>query len=219
MSDNTFDINDPNLAIDLPDDYDPDAEFKSGKPMPPADGKHQVRVRLIETKDKPVYFKNGAVLAACKVQLVKPDGSNGAFLKDWYPSTRPKKSQKSTDLAYLTKVLGNPLPRTMVHPAEIIAHVEKAFNAKGEEGAVVTVETEWIKSMVIDGQFVDIAKGQRAVAESAVQAAVNAAYENGWDEETKEKAIAYATENPHLYLDSEGTERSVRAQVKWLVGA
>lgn len=219
MSDNTFDINDPNLAIDLPDDYDPEAEFKSGKPMPPADGKYQVRVRLIETKEEPLYYKNGAVLAACKVQMVKPDGTNGAFLKDWYPSTRPKKYQKSTDLAYIAKVLGSPMPRTMVHPTEIIAHLQKAFDAKGDEGAVVTVETEWIKSFVIDGQFVDVAKGQVAVAQSAVAAVINAAHENGWDDETREKAIAYATENPHLYLDSEGNERSVRAQVKWLVGA
>ncbi len=224
MSESAFDINDPNLTIEVPEDYNPEAELKNSKPMPPKDGRHKVRVRLIETKEQPVYFKPGSdgkpgsVLAACKVQIVKEDGTLGAFLKDWYPSTRPRKGQKTTDLAYLCAKLGHPLPATMRHPDQIIEHVTKAFDSAGENGVDVFVTTQWVKSVLQNGVYVET-KGQTAITQAAIAHARQFAYEEGLDEKTTEETVQYAIDNPHIYWDTEGNERACRAQVNFLVGA
>lgn len=225
-----FNLDDPELSIDVPEDYDPQAELaaqREGFPPPPdrVGGKrvpYLVTVKLIEpTEQKPdsVYFKNGQVLAACKAQFVKEDGTPGMFLKNWYPSTRVGEYQKTSAIAYICKQQGQPLSAVQRHPNDIIKHVKAVFEAAGEAGVQVTVHTQWIKSIKdANGQYVET-KGSAAIAQTTLAAAQHASYEAGLGEEETAAALVFAQNNPHLYTDESGEQRSVRSEVVGIVGA
>jgi hypothetical protein len=163
----TFDINDPESLAQLQEivpDIDPDDIPKQTRPAPPPDGVHWVKVRLRGDKSEPVYYKNlrvdpdtgkltcDSVIAILTVRVV--DGQTGAelgFLKDWYASTTtpkvsPGQPPKGAALTAICKMAGKPI-RLGASLPEIKAHVERVFAEAGEEGILVLVKTQWLKSV------------------------------------------------------------------------
>lgn len=227
-----FDLNDPTLTLDLPEDFDPEGELKDSRPMPPPDGPNPVVLKLDEDYDgKPaVYFstKNGKnkIVARFRAQVVKDDGEPGQFLKDYYATTMVFQGQTTSALAALCHLAGRPL--RAVSPKEVIQHVYETFRPLGETGGLrVTAKTKWVKSTpaldpdtgaAIPGQY-DEVKGQKRITDSAVQLAQHLALVAGLDEDAVAKKVAEAMAAPHVYIDPvSGEERTVRAEVDRIIG-
>lgn len=231
---NEFDLNDPNLVLDLPEDYDPEGELVGGIPQPPADGVNKVALVLAEdTENKEaVRFSKGKIVATFRVRAVKEDGELGAYLKDYYPTSQVFNGQKTSALANLCKLAGDPVRAT--HPKDYIAHIRGLFSP--EKPFVCSAKTQWVKSVpeVVVGedgslsQAIDLAtgfksyvetKGQAKIAAQAIHAAQYKAQEEGLDQEGTDALVLYAQQHPHVYLDPlSGEERSVRAEVRFIVG-
>lgn len=162
-----FDINDPSSLAQLQEivpDIDPDSVQTQSRPAPIADGVHWVKVRLRGDKDEPVYFKNirrdpdtgkiicDSVVAVLTVRAVDGQtGQEGGFLKDWYASTTtpkvaPGAPPKGAALTAICKMAGKPI-RLGASLPEIKAHVERVFAEAGDEGILVLVKTQWVKSV------------------------------------------------------------------------
>ena len=162
----TFDINDPSFLADLGEirpDIDPDAVPIQTRPAPIADGVHWIKVRLRADKEAPVYFKNprrdpdtgrytaDSVVAVLTPRIVDENGTEKGFLKDWYASTATPKVQpgappKPSALTYICKSFGKPIQRGW-DLAKIKTHVESVFAEAGEEGIMLLVRTQWVKSV------------------------------------------------------------------------
>lgn len=225
-----FDINDPNLHLDLPANYDPEAEAGGGFPPPPSDGVNRIALFLAEDTEakEAVRFSRGKVVATFRARFVKEDGELGAYLKDYYPTSQVFEGQATSALANLARLAGNPVRTNQ--PGEYIKHIKGVFST--EEPFYVQAKTQWIKSTPaldedgshkIDPQtgykIYDELKGQSKIAQAAVQAAQMRAMEEGLDEEATNSLISYAAKNPHLYIDPiSGDEKSVRAEVRYIVG-
>ena len=162
-----FDLNDPTSLAELQEivpDIDPDDIPKQSRPAPPPDGVHWVKVRLRGDKAEPVYYKNlrrdpdtgkiicDSVVAILTVRVVDGQtGAEGGFLKDWYASTTtpkvaPGQPPKGAALTAICKMAGKPI-RLGASLPEIKAHVERVFAEAGEEGILVLVKTQWVKSV------------------------------------------------------------------------
>lgn len=162
-----FDINDPSSLAQLQEivpDIDPDDIPKQTRPAPPPDGVHWVKVRLRGDKDEPVYYKNlrrdpdtgkitcDSIVAVLTVRIVDSQtGTELGFLKDWYASTTtpkvaPGSPPKGAALTAVCKMAGKPI-RLGASLPEIKAHVERVFAEAGEEGILVLVKTQWVKSV------------------------------------------------------------------------
>lgn len=225
-----FDMNDPNLELDLPEGYDPEGELVGGLPQPPADGVNRVALFLAEDTEQKagVRFSKGKVVATFRVRAVKEDGELGAYLKDFYPTSQVFEGQTTSALANLCKLAGKPVRATQ--SAAYIEHVKSVFST--EEPFYVQAKTQWIKSTPsldeegthrIDPttgyKMYDELKGQSKIAHAAVTAAQVRAMEEGLDDEATQAMIAYAANHPHLYIDPiSGDEKSVRAEVRYIVG-
>ena len=106
-----FDMNDPTLELEMPDDYNPEAELGGGIPQPPADGANRVALFLAEdTENKDaVRFSKGKVVATFRVRAVKDDGELGAYLKDYYPTSQVFEGQHTSALANPCRLAGKPV--------------------------------------------------------------------------------------------------------------
>lgn len=217
-----FDLNDPDLVIDVPEGYDPEGDLVAASFAPPKDGPNRVAIFLAEDTEakRAVRFSKGKVVASFRVRAVKDDGSLGQFLKDWYPTSQVFEGQVTSALATLCKLVGAPVRTTQ--PGAYIAHVEGLFKGtrdEGSEGFRLTARTQWVKSVPDGSGGYTETKGMGRIAQAAVAAALHRAHELGWDEDQTAAAVAYAQANPHLYYDESGEERSVRAEVRAIVGA
>lgn len=226
---NSFDLNDPNLVLDLPDNYDPEADLVGGIPQPPPDGVNKVALILAnDTENKEaVRFSKGKIVATFNVKVVKDDGelSNGYGVKDFYPTSQVFNGQTTSALANLCKLAGKPVRAT--DPAAYISHIRSVFSP--EKPFIVSAKTQWVKStpsLDEEGQQkvnpetgykeYDELKGQARITDAAIREAQYRAVEAGED---VDEAVANAAKNPHLYLDPlTGDERSVRAEVRYVVG-
>jgi hypothetical protein len=226
-----FDMNDPNLELEMPDDYNPEAELGGGIPQPPADGNNQVALFLAEdTENKAaVRFSKGKVVATFRVRAVKEDGELGAYLKDYYPTSQVFEGQHTSALANLCRLAGKPV--TARQAPEFIKHIYSVFSP--DEPFVCTAKTQWIKSTpkvdpetgehAIDPttgykQYDEI-KGMAKVKASAIADVQRRAAAEGWDSDALEAGLDYATRHPHLYIDPiSGDEKSARAEVRYVVG-
>lgn len=162
-----FDLNDPTSLAQLQEivpDIDPDDIPKQTRPAPIPDGVHWVKARLRGDKDEPVYYKNlrrdpdtgkitcDSVVAILTVRAVDSQtGQEGGFLKDWYASTTtpkvaPGAPPKGAALTAICKMAGKPI-RLGASLPEIKAHVERVFAEAGDEGILVLVKTQWVKSV------------------------------------------------------------------------
>ena len=226
-----FDMNDPTLELEMPDDYNPEAELGGGIPQPPADGANRVALFLAEdTENKDaVRFSKGKVVATFRVRAVKDDGELGAYLKDYYPTSQVFEGQHTSALANLCRLAGKPV--TARQAPEYIKHVYSVFST--DEPFVCTAKTQWVKSTpkldpetgehMLDSQtgykMYDEVKGMAKVKAAAVAAVQQQAANEGWDSDSLEKGLEYATRNPHLYTDPlTGDEKSVRAEVRYVIG-
>lgn len=223
-----FDMNDPELVLDLPDDYDPEADLVGGIPQPPADGNNKVALFLAEDTEskEAVRFSKGKIVATFRVKTFREDGevSNGFSVKDFYPTSQVFNGQTTSALANLCKLAGKPVRAT--NPVDYIKHVRSVFST--EVPFIVTAKTQWIKSTPAldeEGQHridetgykvYDELKGQVRITDAAIRTAQSRAADAGED---IDEAIATAAKSPHLYLDPiSGDERSVRAEVRYVVG-
>jgi hypothetical protein len=230
MSEQEFDINDPNLQLDLPDNYDPEAEAGGGFPPPPNDGVNRIALFLAEdTENKEaVRFSKGKVVATFRARFVKEDGELGSYLKDYYPTSQVFDGQATSALANLARLANNPVRTNQ--PGEYIKHIKGIFST--EEPFYVQAKTQWIKStptldpetgehvVGADGYkaYTEV-KGQSKIQQAAIQSAQMRAMTEGLDEEGTNTLINYAAKNPHLYIDPvSGDEKSVRAEVRYIVG-
>lgn len=222
-----FDLNDPNLSIEVPEGYDPEGELVAASFAPPKDGENRVWVWLIDDKEdretggvkKAVRFSKGKIVAGFRVQFLKEDGSPGQYAKDWYVTSQVFEGQVTSALATLCKLAGAPVKT--VNAQQYIAHVNTTFKKFTEgDGFPLNVRTQWVRqtSDGAGGYGPDI-KGMKKVAAAALMDAQKRAAENGWDEDQTAVAVAYAQQNPHLYYDDSNEERSVRAEVRGIVGA
>lgn len=217
-----FDLNDPNLSIEVPEGYDPEGELVAASFAPPKDGPNRIALFLAEDTEakQAVRFSKGKIVATFRVRFVKDDGTLGSYGKDYYPTSQVFEGQVTSALATLCRLAGSPVKTTQ--PGQYIAHVVGLFKGtrdEGSDGFRITARTQWVKS-VPDGAggYVET-KGAARIAQAAVAAAQQRAHENSWSEEQAAAAVAYAQANPHLYFDDAGEERSVRAEVRGIVGA
>lgn len=227
MADEIFDLNDPTLVMDLPDDYDPEADLKNGMAPPPY-GNVEVQLKLAEPteeKPNPIYFKNGKVIAHIRVKARGVSGEFNRFLKDWYATTYVGEYQTTHALAQICKIAGNNLPPTR-EPGKIQEHLQKVFDSFGEDGLVLVARVDWARPQPVfdeNGTFISWGKdlqGRAKIATVAVNEAQRRAMDAELDDEKVAKAIKYATENPHLYVNPvTGDEVSVRSEIKYLIGA
>lgn len=226
-----FDINDPTLELEVPADYNPEDELGGGIPQPPADGVNRVALFLAEdTETKPaVRFSKGKIVATFRVRAVKEDGELGAYLKDYYPTSQVFEGQHTSALANLCRLAGKPVTTTNVQA--FINHINSVFST--EEPFICSAKTQWVKSTPsldpetgehridpVNGyKMYDEVKGQAKIKAAAVTAVQQQAAAEGWSDEELEAGISYATTNPHLYIDPiSGDEKSVRAEVRYVVG-
>jgi len=225
-----FDMNDPNLTLEVPEDYNPEGELGGGIPQPPADGVNKVALFLGEdTESKPaVRFSKGKIVATFRVRAVKEDGELGAYLKDYYPTSQVFEGQHTSALANLCRLAGRPVTTTNVNA--FIQHVYDTFS--GDEGTIFSAKTQWVKSapainpetgeqqIGADGYKVyNEIKGQAKIAAAAIAAVQQQAATEGWSDDDLNAGLDYARKNPHLYIDPiSGEEKSVRAEVRYVVG-
>lgn len=229
---NTFDINDPAFLAGLGEivpDIDPDNIPQQSRPAPVADGVHWVKVRLRGDKQEPVYFKNpridpntgkptaDSVVAILVARVLNQEtGQEMGFLKDWYASTTtpkvaPGSPPKGSALTAICKMANKPIQRGW-DLVRIKAHVEQVFAEAGEEGIMVLVKTQWVKS---------VPKAQE------INGVVTYVYKPGTDykeyDEVKgmKKILELAARKgipedlAHIWLDPvTGDERTVTAQVQ-----
>lgn len=162
-----FDLNDPTFLAQLGEiipDIDPDDIPRQSRPAPIPDGVHWVKVRLRGDKKEPVYFKNlrrdqdtGRPIADSVVAILTPRAINAetgqelGFLKDWYassatPKVAPGQPPKGSALTAICKMAGKPIKRG-ASITEIKAHVEQVFAEAGEDGILVLVKTQWVRSV------------------------------------------------------------------------
>lgn len=251
----TFDLNDPRLMDDTPTDFDPEAGIEDVKFAPPDDGPNWVVLRLREQtrEDKPSISvrplnkeAEGIIRAALErgeeppkgltkvmltisPRLLKEDGTEGAFMKEYYPSTQVFKGQSTSHLAHLCAILGKPLARTMTN-RQIVEHVTKLFADAGDEGIKVVADTRWNKSfpeldenqmpVYKNGQkqYVEV-KGQKTIQAQAVRAAKLEAQAQGLEGEAFDRFVDAAKANAHVYSDPlTGEERTVRLEINRLIG-
>lgn len=226
-----FDLNNPELMLELPEDYNPEAELGGSIPQPPVDGPNTVALFLAgdtETKDA-VRFSKGKVVATFRVRVVKEDGTLGAYLKDYYPTSQVFDGQHTSALANLCRLAGKPV-NTRV-PAEYIKHIRSVFST--DEPFICTAKTQWVKSTpvvnpetgehLIDStsgyKLYKEVKGMVNVKADAVASVQQRAANEGWSADELEEGLAYASANPHLYMDPiSGEEKSVRAEIRYIVG-
>lgn len=228
-----FSINDPEFLRDLGEirpDIDPDAVPVQTRPAPIADGVHWIKVRLRADKEDPVYFKNprrdpdtgrytaDSVVAVLTPRVVDEHGAEKGFLKDWYASTATPKVQpgappKPSALTYICKLVGKPIQRGW-DLAKIKTHVERVFAEAGEEGILVLVKTQWVKSVPkaqdIGGQLEYVFKevGGRQIKDYDEVRGMNKILELAARQGIPE-------EQAHIWYDPvSGEERTVSSQVQ-----
>ncbi len=227
-----FDINNPEFLAQLGEivpDIDPDDIPRQSRPAPIQDGVHWVRVRLRGDKKEPVYFKNprrdqdtGKYIADSVVAILTPrvvnaeTGQEMGFLKDWYvssatPKVPPGSPPKGSAITAICKMAGKPVRRG-ASIAEIKAHVEQVFAEAGEEGILVLVKTQWVKSVPkaqdINGATMYVFKEGTSFKE--------------YDEVKGEKKIkelaakqGISEDQAHIWYDPvSGEERTVQSQVQ-----
>lgn len=230
-----FDLNDPALMSDAPDFGDPEGSAEQIAAPPPSDGVHEVALFLRESEDKPgVYVKgtpgDAKLVAAVSPRFVREDGTLGAYLKDFYPTTMVFQGQTASQIAFLCRLAGEPLQRGMSYE-DIKAHIYKLFAEAGEEGIRVKAKTQWIKSTqrvdengipvtdTFSGKAVyDEVKGEGRIKAAAAQAAKSEALEQGFDMDEALGAAALAEARAHIYIDPvSGDERTVRAEIRSLI--
>jgi hypothetical protein len=225
---NEFDLNEPDLFDGGPgEEFDPEAELLELIPMPPDDGIHEGFVTLSEAALKngeAVQLKQSKsgpmVMAVLGVRVANSEGKPGMFLNDSYVNSLIFTGQTTSELANLLRLVGKPFKRGMTW-IQMKDHVEQVFASCPEDGFPVRIKTQWRKSVVVtdpdtgepvfqNGRKVyQETKGQKKVTAQHMALANLKASE--MDEEEGAKHIEWAKENPHLYEDSEGTIRSVRA--------
>lgn len=227
-----FDLNDPSLFDGGPgDDWDPEGELVNKVPRPPSDGEHVAFIRLspraLETEAGAVQLKHGKrgpmVMAVVEARVANDEGEPGAFLKESYINSLVFEGQVTSQLAAMLKYLGKPFSRGMTW-AQMADHVKKVFEETPEEGFRIKVKTRWIKSVVVvdpdtgdpvlgpDGKKTYLeTKGEKKVTAQALAAAAMKASE--MDEDEREAVVEFARQNPHLYEDHDGEQRSVKAEI------
>lgn len=229
-----WDINNPDMA--LVNDFAPPINTDEMPPAmvrsaPPSDGVHWVRVWLDESKKGgAVYFKDlkkdphtgklvdGKVVAALRPRLVNEDGSLGGIydIKTWYASTTtpkpvPGMPPKGSALTAVCKMADKPV-KMRASLGEIKDHVEQLFADAGDDGILVLVKTQWVKSIPktveVNGittyatkegtEFKDYLeiKGEKKIRSDAAKAGI-------------------ADELAHIWLDPvSGDERTVTAVIQ-----
>lgn len=227
-NDNNFEVNDPKLLDAAPPEFDGDADLQPAMlPAPPDDGEHVVFVNLVpegRNASGQVYVKSSpdrqAVLyAVVTCRVANAEGEPGMYLKDKWVGSQVFEGQTTSDLAYLLKLIGRPMPRFATFK-DMKEYVEGVFAAAPEEGYKVKAKTRWIKSVVAtdgDGnpiftnekkQYIET-KGQKKITHQNVEAWMR----QGVPSEA-------AVKKAHLYVDPiDGEERSVRAEVAAWVGS
>lgn len=176
-----FDINDPQLAAEVPDFGDPEGSAEMGPQAPPSDGVHAVALFLRESDTKAGVEVKRTKEGVLKVQAnvygrfvlpaeVNDDGEEvrperlGAYTRGYYPSTHMSTWEQSnlgtSKLAFLCRLAGKPLQRGM-NLAEIARHVQALFDVAGEDGVRVLARTKWLKSVpVVDEDGMPVMDGQ-----------------------------------------------------------
>lgn len=230
-----FDLNNPALMSDAPDFGDPEGSAEQIAAPPPSDGVHPVALFLRESENKPgVYVKgtpgDAKLVAAISPRFVREDGTLGAYLKDFYPTTMVFQGQTASQIAFLARLAGKPLQRGMTYE-DIKAHIYKLFEEVGEEGIRVSAKTQWIKTTQrVDGEgnpvfdqfsnkeIYDDVKGERRIKAAAAAAAKSEVLANGGDLDDAVAAAELAEARAHIYTDPvSGDERTVRAEIRSLI--
>ena len=229
-----FDMNDPTLELEMPDDYNPEAELGGGIPQPPADGPHKLAFWLAEDTEQKMAVRQskGKIVATFKVRVVKDNGDFGQYLNEYYPTTQVFDGQRTSALTNMCRLAGkvnyaNPNSQ----PDEYIKNVRATFST--DVPTIFTAQTQWVKSVPdlnpetgehkvdsISGyKMYTKTKGMVKIKAAAVAAVQQQAATEGWDSDSLEKGLEYATRNPHLYTDPlTGDEKSVRAEVRYVIG-
>lgn len=230
-----FDLNNPALMSDAPDFGDPEGSAEQIAAPPPSDGVHPVALFLRESEDKPgVYVKgtpgDSKLVAAISPRFVREDGTLGAYLKDFYPTTMVFQGQTASQIAFLCRLAGEPLQRGMTYE-DIKTHVYKLFAQAGEEGIRVNAKTQWIKStqrvdengIPVTDEFsgkaiYDEVKGENRIKAAAAAAAKSEVLADGGDLDDAVAAAELAEARAHIYTDPvSGEERTVRAEIRSLI--
>jgi hypothetical protein len=245
-----LEINDPSLLLAAPDDFVQDAVVEFIKLPPPSDGVHQVVLKLSERKEVPVYVKgdrdpssgalyNKRVVASIAARVLSENGAEGAFLKDFYPTSAVNKGQKTSNLASLCFLNGTPLPTGPTIEAQI-EHVKRIFAEAGENGIVLWAKTRWIKAVpkiddngmpvYQDGtewkEYTEI-RSEKAVRRHALlsaqlevaswQAETGESQED-FDNKKREYVQYWGVDYPHMFEDPlDGQIRYVQCEIQELV--
>lgn len=221
-----FDMNNPPQGDGGFDFGDPNGSAEQVAPPPPADGEYTVNLRLRESDQKPgVYIKDRGlptqkIVASISPRYIREDGTLGAYLKDFYPTTMVFQGQTASQIAFLANLAGNPLQRGMTID-QVVDHVQRIFDEAGEGGITVRARTRWIKSTKNDdGTYTEV-KGQRAVTAAAVNAAKAEAMLDGIVGDELVDILADAAARAHIYLDYDKdgnvVERTVKSEISSLL--
>lgn len=221
-----FDMNNPPQGDGGFDFGDPNGSAEQIAPPPPADGEYTVNLRLRESDQKAgVYIKDRGlptqkIVASISPRYVREDGTLGAYLKDFYPTTMVFQGQTASQVAFLCNLAGQPLQRGMTID-QVVEHVQRIFDEAGEEGITVRARTRWIKSTKNDdGTYTEV-KGQKAVTAAAVNAAKAEAMLDGIVGEELIAILDDAAARAHLYLDVDKdgnvVERTVKSEISSLL--
>lgn len=235
-----IDLTDPAFLEFIPS-IDPDDIPRQLRPAPPPDGIYWVKVRLNGSRPDPVYFKDlkkdpdtgkfidGKVIASLTVRIVDQEtGFEGAFLKDWYASTTtpkvaPGAPPKGSAITAICKMAGKPVHRG-ASLVEIKDHVEKVFAEAGDDGIMVLVKTQWVRSVPKAREMVDLNGNPTGVMTYVYKTGT----ENGprpikeYDEIKGMKRIielaarqGISEDQAHIWVDPvSGDERTISAQVQ-----
>lgn len=221
-----FDMNNPPQGDGGFDFGDPNGSAEQVAPPPPPDGEYTVNLRLRESDQKPgVYIKDPGlptmkVVASISPRYVKEDGSIGAFLKDFYPTTMVFKGQTASQIAFLANLAGSPLQRGM-SPQDVVDHIQGIFDDAGEEGITVRARTRWIKSTKNDdGTYTEI-KGQKAITQAVINEAKAGAMLEGIVGDELVAILDDAAAKAHIYVDYDKdgnlVERTVKSEISSLL--
>lgn len=135
-----FDLNDPRLMDYVPEGFDPQADIESRGFRPPKDGRGWVRLFMRQPTERNPHnpyvkgtLQDASVVVGTRPRIEKEDGTLGAFLADFYPTTKVIKGDKNSKMHFMAKQAGIELPEKL--PAgEIIKRVREAFERAGDQG-------------------------------------------------------------------------------------